>query len=343
MRLCGKPCPQKGAGLFLLCFALALAFLVAGMAGCARHRTEAPKPKKVTIAFQEWVGYGLFYLAQEKGFCRDEGIELVFIDEQLDSARRDAFRLKMLDCEAGTIDLLVSKRARGVPLVAVMELDRSYGADGIVATRDIRTVGDLTGKRVAMARDDVGETFVSHVLHRAGLSLDKVTTVLEAPDRVGEAFLREGADAAATWEPQLSRALGRPGAHVLVSTRDEPGIIIDTLNVREDIVRADPKLVRGLMRAWFRALEYYREHPVEARAIIAPHFNYTPEQYGKAVEGLTWTTYAGQTASNEAGSRIDAFNEVAAVKLLNKRISAKPDAASGFNDALLKGLYEDSR
>lgn len=59
----------------------------------------------MTIAFQNWVGYSSFYPAQEKGFCKEEGIEFVFVDEQLDSARHDAFKQGMLDFEGGTIDL----------------------------------------------------------------------------------------------------------------------------------------------------------------------------------------------------------------------------------------------
>ncbi|GAH61741.1 unnamed protein product, partial [marine sediment metagenome] len=119
-------------------------------------------------------------------------IELVFIDEQLDSARRDAFKQGMLDCEAGTIDLLVSKRAQDTPIVAVLEIDHSLGSDGIVATEDIRTVEDLIGKKVAFARDDVGETFISYLFYKfykKGLSLDDITIVPRRPEDAWLAFL----------------------------------------------------------------------------------------------------------------------------------------------------------
>ena len=128
--------------------------------GCVPQEKK-PDLISINIAFQQWVGYGLFYLAQEKGFCKEEGIDLVFVDEQLDSARRDAFKAGMLDCEGGTIDLLVSKSSQDTPIVAVMEIDQSFGGDAIVADKNIKKLEDLIGKRVAMSRDDVGETFVS--------------------------------------------------------------------------------------------------------------------------------------------------------------------------------------
>jgi NitT/TauT family transport system substrate-binding protein len=83
----------------------------------------------------------------------------------------------MLDCEAGTIDLLVSKAAQGTPIVAVMEIDQSFGSDAIVADENIRKLDDLTGKRVALARDDVGETFISYLFYKNGLSLNTVIIV----------------------------------------------------------------------------------------------------------------------------------------------------------------------
>jgi len=48
----------------LLFFLLAIAFFP----GCGQKPQEQ-ELTSITIAFQEWVGHGLFYLAQEKGFC----------------------------------------------------------------------------------------------------------------------------------------------------------------------------------------------------------------------------------------------------------------------------------
>ena len=42
------------------------------------------------------------------------------MDEEIDSARRDAFKSGMLDSEGGTIDLLVSKTAQDTPITAVL-------------------------------------------------------------------------------------------------------------------------------------------------------------------------------------------------------------------------------
>ncbi len=311
------------------------------LCGC-EQRPEEGRLERVSIAFQQWVGYGPLYLAQEKGFFEEEGIELVFVDERLDSARRDAFKQGILDCEAGTIDLLVSKRAEDTPVVAVLEIDHSMGSDGIVATKDIKTIEDLRGKRVAFARDDVGETFISYLFHKRGLSLDDITIIPRSPDDAWAAFLDGQVDAAVTWEPWLSKAAQRPGGHILVSTREEPDIIIDTLNVREDMVEKNPGLVKKLMRGWFKGVEYCKEHPVEASEIIAKHYDVTPEQYREQITGLEWFDYEQQTKSGEAEEWSNAFDVIAEMKLANRRIDKKPDAVKAIDRTLLENLYEDS-
>ena len=311
------------------------------LCGC-EQRPEEGRLERVSIAFQQWVGYGPLYLAQEKGFFEEEGIELVFVDERLDSARRDAFKQGMLDCEAGTIDLLVSKRAEGTPVVAVLEIDHSTGSDGIVATKDIKTIEDLRGKKVAFARDDVGETFISYLFHKKGLSLDDITIVPRKPDDAWQAFLEGQVDAAVTWEPWLSKAAQRPGGHILTSTRAEPDIIIDTLNIRQDIVKNNPELVKGLMRGWFKAVTYCKEHPVEASEIIAKHYDITPEEYREQITGLKWFGYKEQIQEKEADQWFTAFNVISEIKFDNGRIRSKPNAAKAIDRTLLEGLYENS-
>ncbi|MCX5715158.1 MAG: ABC transporter substrate-binding protein, partial [Candidatus Omnitrophica bacterium] len=228
------------------------------------------------------------------------------------------------------------------PVVAVLEIDYSFGGDGIVATKDIQTLKDLIGKRVLFARDDVGETIISYLFYKSGLSLNDLIIIARRPEDVAQAFLKGEADAVATWEPWLSSALERPDSHILVSSKDEPGIIIDTLNIREDILRNNPALAKGLMRGWFKAIEYYQQNPQEASEIIARYYNLTPEEYRKQLEGLRWLAYADQLSSERYDVWVDVFNTIAEIKFTNGRISKKPDVHSALNQELLKGLYENS-
>jgi NitT/TauT family transport system substrate-binding protein len=312
--------------------------LIFGLFGCS-----APPKKliKINIAFQQWVGYGPLYLAQEKGFFAQEGIELFFVDEQLDYSRRDAFKEGILDCEAGTIDLLVSKRSFGVPVVAVLELDHSFGGEAIVADSQIRSLEDLIGKRVVFSRDDVNETFISYLFDKKGLSLKDISIISRSPEKVADAFLAKEADAAVTWEPWVTRALALPGAHILVSTRDEPGIIVDTLNVREDFLRNNPQAVKALMRGWFRAVKYYQNNPDLSSQIIAKYYNVTPETYRQNVKCLQWIGYQEQVGSARTGTWKKIFDLIAKLKFDNGRITKLPDSVAAVDTELIQKIYEN--
>lgn len=327
------------AAIGSLLFASVL-LISAVLAGCSKDGGEEA-PETVTIAFQSWPGYGLWYLARDKGFFGEEGLNVIIANEEVDSARRDAMKQGILDCEAGTIDLLVTKRAQGLPVVAVMELDHSRGADGIVVSGEIGGIKDLVGKRVALAQDDVGDTFLSYLLQKNGISRDKINIVPRLPSDVARSFLNGEADAAATWEPQLSSALARPGSRILATTRDEPDAIIDTLNFREDVVKSRPGVVRSMMRSWFRALAYYGEHPDESSGIIAKYYDMSPEDYRKAVGGLVWLDYEHNMDAERKGEWAAAFSSISRIKYDNGRIRSVPDAAGAFDAGPLKRLHED--
>ena len=235
------------------------------------------------------------------------------------------------------------KRAVDIPVVSVCELDYSCGADGIAASRDINTLEALIGKRIALARDDSGEMFLAYLFYKNALPFDKLNLIATSPEKVSEAFLSDEADAVATWEPELSRSLSRAGAHILASTKEFPGIIISSLNVREDIVRDDPERVKALMRGWFKAITYCLEHPVESSEIMSKYFNMTPAEYRKSIEGLRWLNYSGQVRSSRQKQWKDLFDTVVDIYFANRRIQTKPRAEAAINTALLKGLYEDSK
>ncbi len=332
----GVSIPPSLRGIRILC----LWGLIVLFSSCVQKPPESSL-LPVTIAFQKWVGYGLFYLAQEKGFFKEEGLEPVFVEEPLDASRRDAFQQGLLDFEGGTLDLLVSKAAQDTPVVAVMELDESSGGDAIVAAENIRTLEDLIGKRVVLSRDDVGETLLSVLLYKNNLSLGGVILVPGLVGDIARDFLAGKADACVTWEPQVSEALKRPGAHILASTREHPGTILDTLNVRRDLLEGNPALVQKVMRAWFKALQDYRLHPEEASAILAPYYRMTPEEYRKEILGLQWVGYEEQAKPSKLEAWGKLFNAIAEIKFVHGRISHKPDASLHLNHALLEKLYED--
>ena len=311
--------------------------------GC--ERPEEPQDH-ITLAYQTWVGYSPLFLAEMKGFYADEALDVTFVNDELAPARRDAFKQGILDVSTETLDLLGSARAADTPAVGVMVLDVSLGGDGIVADKQIECVKDLAGKKVAYARENVGEVFLAYVLHKEGLSLNDVDPTFLAPENAGAAFVAGKVDAAVTWEPWISQAQKHSNAHLLVSTREEPGFIVDILAAREAFARERPEALKKLMRAWYRAVSWHKAHPEEAARMLAPRFDISPQDYLETLEGLHWPDYEGTLehfGTTAVPGRIFAvFDQIADLKRTYRLIPPVPLSSSDALDpAYLQSLYDD--
>ena len=74
-------------------------------------------------------------------------------------------------------------------------------------------------------------------------------------------------------------------------TSDNPELIVDIIFLSHELLEENPELVRGFMRAIYRAADYYFENPDKSHELMAPEFNLTKEEMAEAFEGLTFTTY----------------------------------------------------
>jgi len=242
------------------------------------------------LSVNTWVGYGPLYLAQEKGFFKDEGVN-VNITILEDTAQRKAAMMNgTVDGLGDTVDLLVLSRDEGVPSVTVLQVDESNGADGIVTTNDIKTVQGLKGKKIAVQKNFVGESFLMYVLKKNGMSLSDVNEVDTESGAAGAAFASGQVDAAVTFEPWLSKAKERKDGKVLVSSADEPGVIVDTLSINTSYLKNHPDTVKKVARGWFKALDYWKANPQESNEIMAKHYNVSTSEFADLITGVKWPT-----------------------------------------------------
>lgn len=83
------------------------------------------------------------------------------------------------------------------------------------------------------------------------------------------AFLRHQLDAAATWEPWLTRAKATRAGHILVDSSSRPGLLMDVLLFRGEILKAHPEAVRTVIKGWYRAVDYWKKNPDESGTLMA--------------------------------------------------------------------------
>jgi NitT/TauT family transport system substrate-binding protein len=216
------------------------------------------------IRYSVWVGYGPLFLAQEKGYFRAENVEvqLVRMEDPRESYR--AMATGRLDGVVSTVDTAIPLLRTGAELQYVLALDDSAGGDGIVARKEIKSVRDLRGKRVAVQTGSVAQFFLSVLLRDAGLTEKDVQVVNMKPGDAGAAFVAGEVDAAVTWEPWLSSGKSAPHGHLLVDSSKTPGLITDVLVFRREVIEKRAREIQGVVDAWHKAVAYWEKNPAES-------------------------------------------------------------------------------
>ena len=243
---------------------LMVAVLVVGgvMAGVA-----AAEPLK--IRYSTWVGYGPLFLAKEKGFFKDEKVEVELVNMEDPKEGFFAMAAGRLEGVVSTIDTMVLYLKTGKEFQYVLALDDSAGGDGIVARKEITSVKDLKGKKVAFGEGSVSQFFLNVLLKEAGLAQKDVDAVNMTAGDAGAAFVAGKVDAAVTWEPWLTRGKAAPHGHLLIDSSKTPGLITDVIIFRRDVIEKRGKEIQGMVNAWNKAVAYWEKNPKESNEIMA--------------------------------------------------------------------------
>jgi NitT/TauT family transport system substrate-binding protein len=283
----------KKAGLLLGTLLLSI-LLVLFATGCGQKRNagDQASARKYRIGLGPWIGFGPLYLAHDKGLFKDAGCEVELIVLTGIAERNSALKSGRIDALAAPVDYFVLSAGNNLQATIVMAIDESVGGDGIVARKEITRFEDLRGKRLAFQRGLPSEFFVRALLLQHNISMREVETVDMETDQAGAAFISGKVDAAAVWEPWLTKAKEQGGGHVLASTKEFPNLIVDCLGFNKKSLTDDPAGAKAVVDSIFRAIDYWKAHPDEADAIMAPHFQLDPKKYAAILSGARFCDLA---------------------------------------------------
>ena len=251
-------------------YLLSIVVIILTLIGCKENSTKSIVSKApLKIAFNTWIGYSAFYIAEEQGFFekRKINVETTVIDPL--SEKNAAMLRGDLDGMGGTIDSAVISASAGVKGKVVWMFDRSNGTDGILVSEDIKSVKDLKGKSVAVEEGFVGHFFLLYFLKENSMNASDINIIPMTTDNAGAAFVAGKVDVAVTWEPYLSTAMKRSGARILVSSKQLEPILADTLFISDTVINKRPNDIQALVDSLQEANNYWIEHMSDVNKFIA--------------------------------------------------------------------------
>lgn len=244
------------------------------------------------LGYASWVGYGPFFLAKKKGYFKEEGIKVELVRIEDVAVRFAALAAGRIDAMAATIDTMpLYLKPQGTKYQYLFALDDSKGGDGVVASKDIETIADLKGKKVAFTEGSVAQFYLNVLLRDAGLSQSDIEVVNMNGGDAGSAFLSGQVDAAVTWEPWLTKAKNAPNSRLLTDSSEHPGLITEVMLATADVIETRQPEIKALYRAWIRAVDFVRENPAEANRIMAKGVGgwlKDPNLFAAVLKGVTY-------------------------------------------------------
>lgn len=240
---------------------------------------------KVTLGTTSWPTNMFFYLAEEKGYFEENGVDVTIQDFSSTTESTNAFVGGQLDFVTFASSETISPFAQGGEFSIVLETDKSNGSEGLVATSDIKTIKDLKGKTVATQLYSVDHMFLLTLLDENGMSESDVNIVDMSIQESGNAFIAGQCDAACIWDPYFSQAKDAGGTE-LFSSADDPDLITDVLGASKSLCEDDPETVTAVVKSFFQAVDYWRENPDEANEFMGEKLGVTADEFAAQMEGL---------------------------------------------------------
>ncbi|WP_448593183.1 ABC transporter substrate-binding protein [Thermoflexus hugenholtzii] len=244
-----------------------------------------PTPIRLPMGYIANVQFAPFYVAVEKGYFAQEGIQLSF-DYSFETNGVQLVGAGQLPFALVSGEQVPLARAQGLPVVMIAQWYQRYPiAIFALAEKGIRSPQDLRGKTVGLP-GFFGASYVGFkaLLYATGIPEEEVRAV-DLGGFTQVAAVREGkVDAAVGYINNEPLVLRRAGLDVtVIDVADHAALVGNGILTNERTIRDQPDLVRRFLRAFLRGLRDTLRNPKEAFEISK-----------KYMEGLSGENEAAQ-------------------------------------------------
>ncbi|MES2536383.1 MAG: ABC transporter substrate-binding protein [Pseudomonadota bacterium] len=265
---------------------LVLGLVVAGSFG-AGSLAQAQAPDQVAVQLDYVVrgNHAMFFVAKEKGFYAQNGIDVTAIRKG--SGSNDALKLVANgNAQFGFSDLptLMVARTKNIPATALVAVNQKspLAMLSIKSKKPLRTPQDLKGMNIGVHPSGSTYVFLKAFFAKNGLSFNDVTQSTVAPPY--ENYLVLGrVDAVPGYidaeVPELENKTGGPGSLSILQGSDF-GLVNYGSGVftSDKMIAEKPDLVQRFTNAYMQAFKYVIENPTDAVNILV---KMNPEYKGK--------------------------------------------------------------
>jgi len=250
--------------------------------GCSK--VEEKRPIKISI--NVWPGYAHAFIAQKKGFFKNNNVDVELVLKEDISEAKELFERGEVDGLFNVFTDIIMINSQGIWTKVVYIADYSDTGDVIIGGPQFNSLADLKGKRVSFEGiNSFSHMFVLRALDEVGIrEYDVQFENIHAMD-VLSALEERRIDAGHTWEPITTQALER-GYKILAKAGDIPGIIIDVLAFREKVIRERPDEIQAIVKSVLEARDFIYSNRKEALEIMSESEGIPMKELEEGVRGV---------------------------------------------------------
>lgn len=272
---------KKIISIFLLMCMASMVFT-----GCSTENSSEPENNPLKLAVYPLTSPYFEYAIDEQNLFEKYGANIELVEfaqytdviQALDSGSVDASIMGITEAVAPIINNL------GLEIVCMT--DYSAGMDGIVASKDIKSVSDLKGKTIATNIGTMNHMLLLSALNSAELSEDDVTITNMSEGDAAAALIGGSIDAASIFEPQMSKATEESGGSVIFTSKDLPGELSDVLLVKGTVADERADEISGIIKAWYDIQKQYSSDSDSVVDIISAKTDITNDDFYDLMAGL---------------------------------------------------------
>jgi sulfonate transport system substrate-binding protein len=271
--------PKRSAKTFLLWFAIALGLSLT-ISACTNNpvqkQTTSPSSAQnlvVRIAHQK---FDPLTLVKAKGNLEERLKPLGVASVKWTEFQSGSPTMEALN--AGSIDIArtgdtppVIAQAADVPLVYVGGSAPKPSSSAVLVRQDspIKTIADLKGKKVAMAKNSSANYLTLQVIESAGLKWEDIKPVYLSPAEARSAFEQGNVDAWAIWDPFYAVAEAAAKARVL---RDSKDLVSnrDFYLANKSFAEQHPDIIIAIRKETQAVATWADKNPAEVAQLLSP-------------------------------------------------------------------------
>jgi NitT/TauT family transport system substrate-binding protein len=270
---------------------------------------STPGKAPLRIAYSDWPGWTAWEVALQKGWFKEEGIEVAFSwFDYLPSL--EAFSAGKVDAVTVTNGDALVTGASGAKSKIILINDYSNGNDQIIARPGVKSFPELKGKKVGLEVTLVDHLLFLKALEKFGMKAADVQLVNFPTNGTPQALASGQVSAVAAWYPVAGQARKAvAGARTLFTSADVPGLIYDTLAVKPESLAQRRQDWAKVVKVWYRISDFVRDPRTQpdAVAIMAAKVGVKPEEYAAAVPGTYFLSLAEAKKRFVRGKGLDSL------------------------------------